>query len=149
MGKRDKSEKLFVACRDVFVEIINVLLYQGEKVLTEEAMLPGPTESFYVGQDAEQHSQFQDYSMFEVRRGEVLALYTMENQSRIDDRMPLRCAGYEGACLPQAVSDRDRSKRLSCFLCGAELERETLENGNYDTGTDSLSAPRVGGRVLE
>lgn len=97
MGKQDKSEKMFVACRDVFVEIINVLLYQGEKVLTEEAMLPGPTESFYVGQDAEQHSQFQDYSMFEVRRGEVLALYTMENQSRIDGRMPLRCAGYEGA----------------------------------------------------
>lgn len=97
MSNQDKAEKLFAACSDVFVELINGLLYQGEKVLTEEAMLPGPTESVYLGQDAKQHSQFQDYSMFEVREGEIHALYTLENQSYVDRRMPLRCAGYEGA----------------------------------------------------
>lgn len=97
MGDKDRSEKLFVACRDVFAELVNVLVYQGEKALTEERMFPGPTESIYLGKDAELAGQFQDYSMYEVVRGEILALYTVENQSRVDRQMVLRHAGYEGA----------------------------------------------------
>ncbi|MCM1541304.1 MAG: hypothetical protein NC121_08585 [Blautia sp.] len=53
MGNKDKTEKLFVACKDVFAELFNVLLYKGEQVLAEEKMLPGPTESIYPGQKAE------------------------------------------------------------------------------------------------
>lgn len=97
MGDKDKSEKLFVACRDVFVELVNVLVYQGEKVLAEEMMFPGPTESIYLRRDTELTCQFQDYSMYEVVRGEIHALYTMENQSYVDYQMVLRHAGYEGA----------------------------------------------------
>ncbi len=97
MRKKDKAEKLFVACTDVFVELVNVLLYQGEQILREEVMLPGPTESIYGGEDGEQCSQFRDYSMYEMRDGKVCALYNLENQSCIDHRMPLRCAGYDGA----------------------------------------------------
>lgn len=36
MGDKDRTEKLFVACRDVFAELVNVLVYQGEKVLAED-----------------------------------------------------------------------------------------------------------------
>ena len=60
-------------------------------------MLPGPTESIYPGAESELSSQFQDCSMYDVRGGEPRALYTLENQSRVDGRMALRCAGYEGA----------------------------------------------------
>lgn len=97
MGDKDRSEKLFVACRDVFAELVNVLVYQGEKVLAEERMLPGPTESSYLGKGAVLAGQFQDYSMYEVVRGEIHALYTLENQSSVDHQMALRHAGYEGA----------------------------------------------------
>lgn len=97
MGKRDKAEKLFVACADVFAELVNVLVYQGQRILKEESMLSGPTESIYEGQDREQYSQFRDYSMYEMAGGEVRALYNLENQGRADRRMPLRCAGYDGA----------------------------------------------------
>lgn len=31
MGQKDKTEKLFVACADIFAELVNVLVYQGEK----------------------------------------------------------------------------------------------------------------------
>jgi len=97
MGNRDKAEKLFVACRDVFAELVNVLMYQGEKVLSEDMMLPGPTESIYRTYGDELFGQFQDYSMYEVAGGEVRALYTLENQGCVDHQMALRQAGYEGA----------------------------------------------------
>ena len=67
MGSTDKIEKLFVACRDVFAELVNVLVYHGTVILTEEDILPGPTESIYTG--PELFSQFQDYSMYDVRGG--------------------------------------------------------------------------------
>ena len=97
MGSKDRTEKLFLACSDVFAELINGLVYHGEKVLTEKNILQGPTESVYPKQETELSSQFQDCSMYNVQGGEVCALYTLENQSSIDSRMPLRCAGYEGA----------------------------------------------------
>ena len=97
MGEKDRAEKLFVACKDVFAELVNVLVYQGERVLAEEGLFPGPTESAYLGKEAELAGQFQDYSMYEMVQGEIHALYTLENQSSVDYRMVLRHAGYEGA----------------------------------------------------
>ena len=110
MGEQDKTEKLFVACADVFVELINGLLYQGKEILTEEVMLPAPTESIYEGSDGEQTSQFRDCSMYVVPDGKVQALYNIENQSSVDSRMPLRCAGYDGAAYRRQYKSGDGQK---------------------------------------
>lgn len=97
MESRDKSEKLFMACGDVFAELINVLVYRGEEIVAEKNLLPGPTESIYLGRKERLSSQFQDCSMYDMCEGAPRALYTLENQSEVDSRMPLRCAGYDGA----------------------------------------------------
>lgn len=97
MESRDKSEKLFMACGDVFAELVNVLIYRGEEILAERNLLPGPTESIYLGRNERLSSQFQDCSMYDMCEGDPCALYTLENQSDVDSRMPLRCAGYDGA----------------------------------------------------
>ena len=97
MGSKDKAGKLFMACHDVFAELINVLVFEGAKVLEEEYLLPGPTESIYPAKDDGLSSQFQDCSMYDMREGNPCALYTLENQGKVDRAMALRCAGYEGA----------------------------------------------------
>lgn len=99
MGKADKSEKQFMACRDVFAETVNVLLYGGKGILREESLQPAPTESIYIGRDGEQHSQFRDFGMYDIMTdaGVVRAVYLEENQGRVDRKMPLREAGYQGA----------------------------------------------------
>ncbi|MDE6640657.1 MAG: Rpn family recombination-promoting nuclease/putative transposase [Acetatifactor sp.] len=97
MGNKDKTQKLFMACSDIFVELINGLIYHGKEILEEKSVIPGPTESIYQGSEAELSSQFQDCSMYDVHNGQIHALYTLENQSSIDSLMPLRCAGYERA----------------------------------------------------
>ena len=94
MGKKDRAEKVFVGCRDVFAELINGLIYEGKRIVREENLLPGPTESFYNGEGDEIRNQFRDCSMYEMAENMVHTLYNLENQSLIDVRMPLRCAGY-------------------------------------------------------
>ena len=99
MGTADKSEKQFMACRDVFAETVNVLLYAGKEVLHEDLLQPTSTESIYIGSDGEQHSQFRDFGMYDIMvgAGVIRAVYLAENQSRVDRKMPLREAGYQGA----------------------------------------------------
>lgn len=97
MGEKDHTQKMLIGCRDVFAELINGLVYSGEKVVNEADLLAGPTESLYIGTDKQTHQQFRDCSMYELHNGEIHALYNLENQSTINAYMPLRCAGFDGA----------------------------------------------------
>ena len=97
MGEKDHTQKMLIGCRDVFAELINVLVYSGKNVVNEADLLAGPTESLYIEADKQTHQQLRDCSMYELHNGEIHALYNLENQSTIDAYMPLRCAGYDGA----------------------------------------------------
>ena len=107
MKKQDKAEKMFVACTDVFTELVNVLVYEGKEILTKDDVLPGYTESIYEGTDGEEHNQFRDFSMYQMAEGKVHALYNLENQSSVDRLMPLRCAGYDGAAYRSQYKSED------------------------------------------
>ena len=106
MGEKDHPQKMLIGCRDVFAELINVLVYSGEKVVNEADLLAGPTESLYIEADNQTHQQLRDCSMYELHNGEIHALYNLENQSTIDAYMPLRCAGYDGAAYRSQCNDR-------------------------------------------
>ena len=106
MGEKDHTQKMLIGCRDVFAELINVLIYSGEKVVSEADLLAGPTESLYIEADNQTHQQLRDCSMYELHNGEIHALYNLENQSTIDAYMPLRCAGYDGAAYRSQCNDR-------------------------------------------
>ena len=106
MGEKDHTQKMLIGCRDVFAELINVLVYSGEKVVNEADLLAGPTESLYIEADNQTHQQLRDCSMYELHNGEIHALYNLENQSTIDAYMPLRCAGYDGAAYRLQCNDR-------------------------------------------
>ena len=111
MGKQDKAEKMLLACRDVFAEIVNVLIYEGSQILDEENLLPGPTESICAFKN-EELQQLRDCSMYEMYGGRVKALYNMENQSRQDKWMPLRCAGYDGAAYRAQYNERKAKREI-------------------------------------
>ena len=49
--KKDTAQKDFMAFPDITADTINVLLYQGRKLVDAGDLWAGPTESFYQGRE--------------------------------------------------------------------------------------------------
>lgn len=93
--KKDIVEKEFVAFSDVAADVINVLLYRGERVADKDSLMAGPTESVYQGKK-KLRNQYEDICKYKFADGAVHLMYLIANQSRTDGKMLLRKAGYTG-----------------------------------------------------
>ena len=80
--KKDTVEKEFVSFPDIAADVINVLLYQGEKVAKAENLLAGPTETIYQGME-KQRSQYEDLCKYEMADRKVNIMYLIANQSSL------------------------------------------------------------------
>ena len=111
MGSKDKTQKLFMACGDVFVELINMLVYHGKEILDEKSVIPGPWKAatsvrelldYPVLEDAEDYldknrihvfdMRFLDKSTRELFEGDVRVVldYLSDRESMIRRRQKLR-----------------------------------------------------------
>lgn len=70
MGQKDLTEKNLESFPDVFTDIVNALMYDGDIVIKEEDLIPAPTETIYGGGNGELNNQFQDVGMYVVSNGE-------------------------------------------------------------------------------
>ncbi len=96
MGEKDITEKLLEDYNDVFADIVNVLMFQGKRVVKEEDLENTKDKSQYKI-DGKIHEQERDVSKFWKKGGVKIALCGLENQTDIDKDMPLRVMGYDGA----------------------------------------------------
>lgn len=97
MGQKDLSEKNLQYYPDVFADILNALLYGGKPMIAAEELQPAPTETLYYSQKGRLRNQFHDVSKFVSRQGNILAQYTLENETQASRKMIFRRIGYEGA----------------------------------------------------
>lgn len=97
MGDKDIQEKLLEDCEDVFADIVNVLGFQGARIVTEESLVPGPTVSIYKAQDGRNREQLRDVTKFDTKLGAVMMLLGLENQTDVDYDMVFRVMRYDGA----------------------------------------------------
>lgn len=97
MGQKDITEKLLEDYNDVFADIGNVLMYQGENVILEDELCNVKDKSQYKAEDAKIHEQERDVTKL-WKKGEIrIAMCGFENQTTIDKDMPLRIISYDGA----------------------------------------------------
>lgn len=107
MGQKDLTEKNLESFSDVFTDIVNALMYDGDIVIKEEDLIPAPTETIYGGGNGELNNQFQDVGMYVVSNDRIISRYMLENQTGTDKRMVLRKAGYEGAVYRKQYESRE------------------------------------------
>lgn len=97
MGEKDISEKLLADYEDVFADIVNVLLFHGERLILPETLHAASTFSQYKADDAKLHEQERDI-MKAWDDGRIqIALIGLEHQTEPDRQMTVRIIGYEGA----------------------------------------------------
>ena len=93
--EKDITQKTLERYNDVFADIINVLLFNGERVVTEDSLtdaLPGST----LKMDGRIRTQYRDIAKYWHNSKIKLSMFGLENQTKPEKRMPLRVFGYDG-----------------------------------------------------
>lgn len=109
MAEKDLSEKYLESYNDVFADIVNVLLYQGENVVLEKDLTETNSETHYKT-DGKVHQQTRDIVKY-WKKGAKIALIGMENQTTIDKDMILRVIGYDGASYRKQLPEKNNKKK--------------------------------------
>ena len=96
MAQKDASQKILESYNDVFSDIVNVLLFKGRKVLSEDELEDQAPRSYYKA-DGKIHEIERDVAK-RWKNGNIrVACIGFENQTASDPDMPLRVIGYDGA----------------------------------------------------
>ena len=109
MGEKDITEKTLEDYADVFADIVNVLLFDGEQRVLPEDLVDTSARSQFKSDDGVLHEQERDV----VKRWKygkiVIALLGLENQTKPDENMPLRVFSYEGASYKSQLLDGEEN----------------------------------------
>ena len=97
MAQADIAEKNFIALNDVFADIFNVLVFKGQRIMTEDSLSDQSPLSQYKSDDEVLHEQERDTFKLWRGHGVNLLLAGIENQTKPDKDMPFRVIGYDGA----------------------------------------------------
>ncbi|MDO5399251.1 MAG: Rpn family recombination-promoting nuclease/putative transposase [bacterium] len=111
MGAKDLTAKKLEDYNDVFADIYNTLLFDKE-LIKEQQLDFGPTESIYKAADdgnAEQRRDTLKNYRNEMRF--IIAAFGMENQSTLDDTMPIRIMGYDFGSYHQQLTQKKRNTK--------------------------------------
>ena len=109
MGEKDIAEKNLEALNDVFADIVNVLLFNGNRLMKENE-LEADTKDSQFKADGQLHEQERDVSKL-WKNGEVrISIIGFENQTVQDYKMPLRVISYDGASYKKQLLDADLKK---------------------------------------
>ena len=106
MAEKDMTEKHLEAYDDVFADIVNVLLFGGQRRIDPGDLRDTKARSLYKS-DGKLREQERDVSKLWVSEGVVISLIGFENQTEVDRNMPLRVFGYEGADYRNQLSAKD------------------------------------------
>ena len=110
MGEKDIAEKTLEAYNDVFADIVNVLLFDGKRLVQENELETNGTIS-QIKIDGKIHEQERDVSKI-WKNGEIrISILGFENQTIPDADMPLRVMSYDGASYKQQLLDDTTKQR--------------------------------------
>ena len=94
--EKDITQKALEMYNDVFADIINVLLFNGESVVTEDSLTDVLQESI-LKIDGRIRAQYRDIAKYWYNSKIKLSMFGLENQTKPEKLMPLRIFGYDGA----------------------------------------------------
>ena len=111
MGSKDVTTRRLEECNDVFADIMNVLVFDGERQIHEDDLVDIDTKTEFLADDKGFRTQERDVAKFWKSHNVKLALFGLENQAAPDFQMPLRLYSYNGASYKaQIIPDRPKGK---------------------------------------
>lgn len=109
MGAKDITEKQLADYNDVFADIINGVLFDGEQIVKEHELHNVKDKSQYKFNN-KIHEQERDLSKHWIPHRICFALYGFEHQTDADPYSPMRLIGYDGASYRGQLTKREQDK---------------------------------------
>lgn len=109
MGAKDITEKILADYEDVFADIINGVLFDGEQVLHENELVNVKDKSQYKF-DNKIHEQERDVCKRWVPYGVCFTLVGLEHETQPEPYMPMRIIGYDGAAYRGQLTKSEKEK---------------------------------------
>ena len=110
MGQKDITEKLLEDYNDVFADIVNVLLFRGNRIVKEESLKETKVKSQYKAEAGKLHEQERDVAKYWQDGNVLVAICGLENHTAEEKYMPLRVFSYDGASYRrQLLSENDEN----------------------------------------
>lgn len=107
MAEKDMAEKKLEDYPEVFTNIVNTLLFSDSSIhLDENKIIDGPTESIYKAEEKDKEQRRDTFKYYDVGNKGILfcvAAYGIENQSTIDNVMPVRIMNYDASAYKSQV----------------------------------------------
>ena len=109
MAEKDITQKVLEQYNDVFMDIVNVLLFNGEMVVREDDLIDLPTSS---SKKIGKKINYQDRDVAKYWQGNKIniAMLGLENQTDPDKLMPLRVISYDGAEYGMQANRKNKDK---------------------------------------
>ena len=105
MAQKDITEKALEGHNDVFADIVNNLLFDGNAVVKESALQNARAHEPYRSADKTVRDQERDTCKLWTNNVEMrLAYLGIENETEAEDDMPFRVIGYDGASYRDQIS---------------------------------------------
>jgi len=95
MGEKDIVEKTLEAYNDVFADIVNVLLFKGERIIQPDDLEDQTPRAMYKADDKIREVE-RDVAKRWVKNNIRIACIGLENQTKADPYISLRVMGYDG-----------------------------------------------------
>lgn len=100
--EKDIVEKILFDKEDVFADILNVLLFNGEEVIQPQALVPTEERAqLKIGKTI--HEQERDVAKIWVPGNIRFALFGLENQTKVEKDMVMRVISYDGTSYKEQV----------------------------------------------
>ena len=116
MAQKDIAQKLLEDYEDVFADIVNVLVFDGETVIHPDSLEPtGLLSQYKAVSDGKLHEQERDVVKY-WKDGDVrIGLIGLENQTKVEREMVLRVLGYDGAAYRDQLRKGNNDKENTLY----------------------------------
>lgn len=111
MGEKDILEKSLCAFNDVFADIVNTLVFNGMRRISEDSLENAIVHSAYHGSKAFRELE-RDIAKNWLDNDIRISLIGIENQSKAENDIPLRIIGYDGASYRDQIRYEKDNKGL-------------------------------------
>ena len=108
MGSKDKTQKRLEDFNDIFADIINALLFDGEEIIKENDLETFTAKETYSTQHQIREIE-RDVAKIWKHNALHISCIGLENQTDVDKTMPLRVICYDGSAYRAQLSAKEQT----------------------------------------